>query len=126
MQVALSQMNAAFGPDSVDAHDPALFALVSGESLADVLGRANIGLDDATLDYISKWPSVLQASLHAAISANLAREGTVPITFAWMPGYDYEMTIVDIRDTSETHGGITVLLKSRYPDDTHPLERTSS
>jgi hypothetical protein len=46
-----------------------------------------------------------------------------PITFSWTPGYDFELTIWDAPDTGRTHGGITVLLKSRYPGDTRPALR---
>jgi hypothetical protein len=47
---------------------------------------------------------------------------SMPITFAWAPGYDYELSVWDVADTADTAGGITVLLRSRYPADPHPLE----
>ena len=103
--------------------DPASFA--PGRDGAETLSRAfvaaGVDLDDATAAYMDTWPSAIQASLRAAVFENLSRDGRVPITFAWAPGYDFELTIWDVRDSTETVGGMTVLFKSRYPSDTHPL-----
>ena len=128
MQTAVTALNVAFGMERIGELDPAGFA--SGGDGAETLSAAFVGsgveLDDATRRYVDEWPTALQAALRATIHENLAREGRVPITFAWAPGYDYELTIWDVRDTSETAGGITVLFKSRYPSDPHPLSGTKA
>lgn len=123
MQTAVTALNVAFGAERIGDVDRSAFA-PSGdgeETLSGAFVRSGVELDAATLRYVDGWPSALQAALRATIHENLARGGRVPITFAWAPGYDYELTIWDVRDTAETAGGITVLFKSRYPSDAHPL-----
>ncbi len=126
MQTTLSALNDVFGTQNLTAIDPGLFDPGTGASLVDGFVRAGVDLDDATQRYIRTWPTALQAALQAAIFENLRRDGSVPITFAWAPGYDFELSMWDVRDTSATAGGITVLLKSRYPDDVHPLGTVAS
>jgi len=125
MQTALSSMNASFGagsiadlgPDVVDAFQP-----TPDTSLAEALRRVpGLDMSDAVFNYVDGWPTALQRAVQAVIWENFTRGAAVPITFAWSPGYDYSLTVFDVRDTRETRGGITVLLTSRYPDDAHPL-----
>ncbi len=123
-------MNAAFAPTAVAAIDDEtseMFRPGAGNSLSDAL-RATPGTDlsTAVTSYIDGWPTALQAALQAAIHNNLTRDGRVPITFAWAPGYDYGLTIHDVVDTATSHGGMTVLFTSRYPSDPHPLGGLSS
>ena len=130
MQTALSSMNAAFAPGAIDEIDDdtaEAYRPAAGTSLSEALDRTpGTGLNQALRDYIDGWPSAIQAGLQAAIHNNLTREGRVPITFAWTPGYDYSLSIHDILDTDKTRGGITVLLTSRYPADPHPLAGASA
>ncbi len=42
------------------------------------------------------------------------------IQFAWMPGYDWELTVAECPGTSDSPGAITVLIRGRYPRDPHP------
>lgn len=121
MQTAVSALNASFGPEGIRDIDPTPFLAGSGTSLSEALLATGVGIDRATAAYIEGWPSGIQAAVKAVIADNLMRDGTVPITFAWAPGYDFEVSIWDVLDTTETVGGITMLFKSRYPDDTHPL-----
>jgi hypothetical protein len=123
MQTAVSAMNVAFGAERIGDMDAAPFAPGGdgAETLSGAFVASGVDLDGATVDYIDGWPSALQALVRAAIFENLVRDGRVPITFAWAPGYDYEVTVWDVRDSTETAGGMTVLFKSRYPSDTHPL-----
>ena len=122
MQTAVTALNVRFGAEQIGELDPAPFAPGDGaETLSEALVQVGVDLDAATQRYVDGWPSALQAALRATLHDNLAREGRVPVTFAWAPGYDYELSIWDVRDTAETAGGITVLFKSRYPSDPHPL-----
>ena len=123
MQTAVTALNVSFGAERIGELDPAPFAPGGdgAESLSAALVQSGVDLDAATRRYVDGWPSAQQAALRAALHENLARDGRVPVTFAWAPGYDYELTIWDVRDTTETAGGITVLFKSRYPSDPHPL-----
>jgi hypothetical protein len=123
MQTAISELNTAFGSSQIAEVSAAPFAPASdgAETLSEAYVAAGANLDDATRRYIDSWPSGIQAAVRATIHDNLTRDGRVPITFAWAPGYDFEVTVWDVRDSTETVGGITILFKSRYPSDTHPL-----
>lgn len=128
MQITVSAMNRAFSAESLrglrdglDAFNP-----VGGNTLVDALKTVpGVELPDAVLDFVGGWPSALQRCVQAVIWENLTREATVPITFAWTPGYDYSVTVYDVLDTADTAGGITVLLTSRYPRDPHPLSSST-
>ncbi len=127
MQEAVTTLNAAFGAEGLRNIGLDIFGARAGvelihPSLSEVFVRAGAELSPATRRYVDSWPSGLQAAVKGVLQDNLERAGTVPVTFAWAPGYDYEVTIWDVRDTTETAGGITVLFKSRYPDDPHPLD----
>ncbi len=126
MQEAITTLNVAFGAEGLRNLDRDVFAAQAGvelihPSLSEVFVRAGAELSPETRRYVDSWPSGLQAAVKGVLQDNLERDGTVPVTFAWAPGYDYEVTIWDVRDTTETAGGITILFKSRYPDDPHPL-----
>ena len=123
MQTAVTAMNATFGADRIGDLDPAPFAPGGdGEAtLSAAFVAAGVDFDEATQRYVDGWPTAIQAAVRATVHENLTRAGRVPITFAWAPGYDYEVTVWDVRDSTETAGGMTVLFKSRYPSDTHPL-----
>ena len=120
MQTAVTALNVAFGAERIGDVDPATFTPGDG-TLSAAFVEAGVDLEDETQRYIDGWPSGIQAAVRATLHENLAREGRVPVTFAWAPGYDFEVTIWDVRDSTETAGGITVLFKSRYPSDPHPL-----
>ena len=36
---------------------------------------------------------------------------------AWAPGYDDEVKFFQVADNERSHGGITILVKSRFPND---------
>ena len=63
----------------------------------------------------------MQEAIRAVIFDALGTKPPTPITFAWAPGYDFEVSIWQAPDTRTSRGGITILIKSRYPDDNHPL-----
>lgn len=82
--------------------------------------------DNIRLRVLRSIPSALRAALQAVILENFDRalrdDGpVVPITFAWVPGYDYGIQVWDITDSATTMGGITCIITTRYPDDPHPL-----
>jgi hypothetical protein len=122
MQTAVSAFNASFGPQGIREMDPEVFAPGDDAPFSDALQRAGVELEEATAAFVDRWPSGIKAAVRAVLHDNLTRDGTVPVTFAWAPGYDFEVSIWDVRDTAETAGGITILFKSRYPDDPHPLD----
>jgi hypothetical protein len=66
----------------------------------------------------------MQESLRALVFHNLTERegGPIGMTFAWAPAYDWELGIWEAAGTPDSRGGITVLLNSRYPRDTIPVE----
>ena len=79
--------------------------------------------DDAVLQrafkgFFDKTPSSMKEALRAVIHQALTDQ--TPVTFAWAPAYDYELTIWHSHDTATTKGGVTILMKSRYPADGRP------
>jgi hypothetical protein len=130
MQTALTSMNTAFGPEAMDALDSdarARWSPSEDNTLSDALhGMPSLDLSDAVLSYINGWPSGLQAAIKGVIHENFNRSATVPITFAWKPGYDYAVEIYDVHDTETSRGGITIILTSRYPADPHPLNGSTA
>lgn len=115
-------MNAAFSVEGLErlVETQETFNPTEG-NLATSLRSLDAGLSDDVLEYVGRWPTALQAAVKAIIWENFNREVTVPITFAWQPGYDYSITVHDVTDTPDTKGGITIVFTSRYPRDEHPL-----
>jgi hypothetical protein len=122
MQGAVSAMNTAFSAEGLRSASYEPFHVDSGASLSEALGGLpGVDLPEAVARFIDSWPSGLQAAVRAVVHHNFTRDATVPITFAWKPGYDYAVEIFDVHDTKTSTGGITVILTSRYPADAHPL-----
>ena len=118
MQVALHGLNERFGPDGVRELAGAELDVSApcGELARAMLGDRLPAQFDA---FAESMPKGLQAAVTGAVRS--AVERGMPVTFAWAPGYDWEVSIWDVADTAETHGGTTILIRSRYPDDDHPL-----
>lgn len=121
-------MNAAFSPENIGrADEQALTAFEpTSASLVDSLRRFGVELDDDVFAFVETFPSGLLRAIQAVIWENFNRKATVPITFAWQPGYDYSITVHDVADTARSTGGITIVLTSRYPGDEHPLSVSAS
>lgn len=116
MQKLVSTANQAFGPEGIQQLDGEAFG--PGRPLALAVKEAGIIEDDTVLDYLDHWPSGMKEALRALLHHNLQRppEQRLPVTFAWAPGYDDEMTMWEVADGA-SRGGITVFLRSRYPAD---------
>ena len=78
------------------------------------------------VSYFDTIPGSLQEIFRATIYYALSTNPPTLVTFAWAPSYDFEMTTWQAPDTRETQGGITVLLKSRYPTDAHPIAKRAA
>ena len=76
------------------------------------------------LNVANHLPKGLQEMLRALYLYNL--DGPrLGIQFAWMPGYDWELTVTECPGTPQSPGAFTVLIRSRYPLDRHPSEITT-
>jgi len=114
-QTMVNRANALFHPDNIDQLDPARVA--PGMSISDPLKDRGIARSDRELAYFMSWPESLRDALQAIVRSALSRKPRLPVTFAWAPGYDYELTMWEAPGTAESAGGITILLRSRYPAD---------
>ena len=122
MHTALHQINGAFSASNIATVGAPAFA--PGNNLVDALdGLPGVQLSVAARTFLQGWPSGIQAAVGAAIFDNLSRPVAerVPILLSWTPGYDYDVRIWDVRNTTSTHGELTIHLTSRYPTDLHPL-----
>ena len=72
-----------------------------------------IAQSEAEQAYLSAWPVSMGESLRALVAR--AIQIHQPVTLSWAPGYDYSMTVWEAADTDISPGGLTVLLRSRYP-----------
>jgi hypothetical protein len=129
LQMVFGQMNSLFGEPEIrkTAQRAALFGpgkrLSSAARALEILpqGQAPRRLWLSVLDGL---PPAVHETIRAVVySALSTRPRPVPITFAWVPGYDTSVTVWQAPDTRLTRGGITMLLSTRYPDDKHPLRR---
>lgn len=126
---ALCALNSIFGdPDALRDLDAALYGpgadvrdatrrLVSGTPAYEGLEALLPSVDDV----LDRVPRGITEALRALIFDNLSRDEPVPMTFAWAPGYDFEVTMWEAPPTVKSPGDITVLFKSRYPADPHPV-----
>lgn len=119
----LAQMNRHFGADRIQtlaAQRRDHFAPGAPLDLSFLL-EPDTPLQRAWSRHLATAPGSFLEVLRGVIHHALSTEPPTPVTFAWAPGYDFEVTVWQAADTKTTRGGITVLLKSRYPDDPHPL-----
>ena len=95
-----------------------------GRSLSQIAREARTAppeLLDGWARFLDTMPVAIQETIRAVAYAALSADPPVEVTFAWAPGYDFEVTVWQAPDTRTTKGGITLLVRSRYPDDRHPM-----
>ena len=121
MQTVLNELNAKFGKDNIGALAANRAMYAPGQTLTGALVAGGTPLQPAFKAYLAQLPGAIHETLRSVIHHALSTTPPTQITFAWAPSYDYEITVWQAPDTAQTKGGITLLLKSRYPDDKHPL-----
>jgi hypothetical protein len=125
-QAVLAHLNGAFGKDHIEELAKRRDAFAPGQPLAaGLIIKKGTRLHALWVEYLSKLPGSFQEAFRATVYYALSTSPPTTITFAWAPGYDYELTMWQAPDTTQTKGGITILLKSRYPDDKHPVASRS-
>lgn len=124
-QTVLGELNRQFSPDRIAEFAKARTAhFAPGNSLdLTFLVDEKTPLHRAWKSYLELAPVSFRETMRGIVHHALSTSPPTQVTFAWAPGYDYELTMWQAPDTQMTKGGITVLLKSRYPDDKHPLQR---
>jgi mannosyltransferase OCH1-like enzyme len=123
LQTALGTLNIAFSRENLPKLVEKRAAFAEGKPLAaGIVVDASMALHAYWMKYIGDIPGGMQEAIRATIYQALSTEPPTQITFAWAPGYDYEMSMWQAPDTNTSKGGITILIKSRYPDDKHPIK----
>ena len=120
----VERANAVFNREAIqrvaqDALLPRGFDRALLSSAATNLGIAQSDAERAALD---QWPIVLQevirGALHGAVVTSRAAEtyeSILPATLAWVPAYDYTVSVSQAHSAVNSTGGITILLGSPYP-----------
>lgn len=77
------------------------------------LERLSVEVPDDLRDYVDALPVAIGAALLAVAGA--AAQRSIPVSFAWIAGYDHEMTVAQM----DRDGGslITVILRGPSPSD---------
>lgn len=122
LQTVLGKLNSAFSRENIDKMVEYRERFAPGNPLA--AGIVVTPRDPLYVDYtqfITRMPTSVQEAIRSIIYDALGKKPATLITFAWAPAYDYELAVWHAPDTRLTRGGITILVKSRYPDDPHPL-----
>jgi hypothetical protein len=129
MQTTVSGLNTAFSEPGVKGLVAQRDRFAPGEplhtALADHGATPGTPLHHAFREHLRKLPGAVSETLRATIHHALGTTPPTHITFAWAPSYDHEITVWHAPDAEDTKGGITVLIKSRYPNDPHPLDKTA-
>ena len=116
----LGELNAAFGGvrPTVKADQAPLFApgRPLGPALSEALGQKEAQLSSLLATFVSAMPGALQESLRATLHYALTSVPRSRINFAWTPSYDFELNIWESVEPAPHPSGITILVKSRYPD----------
>ena len=90
------------------------------QALAALVTPAGSLLYDAFEDYLASFPGSIQEVVRSSIFYALSTTPPTMITWAWQASYDFEVDVWEIVEPAPNMGGITLLIKSRYPDDTPP------
>jgi len=126
LQSILGELNYAFGRQGMKQTVEHRESFAPGKPLdfSMIVGRDS-KLHDSWVEYLERLPPSIKETLRSVVYQSLSTKPPTLITFAWMPGYDYELHLSQAPDTKTTRGGITILMRSRYPSDSHPLSRTA-
>ncbi len=122
---ALNQLTARDAINTLDATNFGPDCPLSDRIRIGLPQRDLVGLvpGDQLLEEMAAILDTLPVSIHDSIREII--RGAIGrnqcITFAWRPGYDFKLEVSESIDSKTTHGGITVVLESRYPSDPHPL-----
>ena len=127
LQRLLEQANQRFGSEQIATLDPAALAPrdLSNHILTDCADAIGIRLTSEEREFVNRVPIAIQEAIRGAACTAVLRSRTskdadlplakIPITFAWMASYDYELRIAEARSTKSSWGGMTILLRGPYP-----------
>ena len=121
MQTLLGELNHVFRESRIQDLASRVEDFAPGKPLHNALTTQASPLHGSVVNLLQAMPGSIHEVIRSTIYYALKTQPPTLISFAWAPGYDYEVTVWQAPDTAQTRGGITVLVKSRYPSDAHPL-----
>ncbi|HSZ50984.1 MAG TPA: hypothetical protein VK801_05395 [Caulobacteraceae bacterium] len=121
MQTLLGELNNVFRQSRINELAGRAEDFAPGKPLHAALTTQGSPLHGHAVNVLQGMPGSIHEVIRSTIYYALKTQPPTLVSFAWAPGYDYEVTVWQAPDTAQTRGGITVLVKSRYPSDAHPL-----
>ena len=115
LQLMTERLNSVFGRDAISKFDVGLLA--ADHSIVKVFTDLNIARTSEEREFLERWPATMQQAIVAVLRTARLQSPPTPVTMSWAPGYDYEATIWHARATATSAAAITILVRSRYPDD---------
>jgi len=126
----LARLNTEFGITNIHARVKEAERFAPGEclgsALSDLVGDSGAPVNQMFRRFVQLLPGGFQESMRSIIYYCLRSDPPVLINFAWAPAYDFELTIWEAVEPKPLVSGITMLLKTRYPDDAHPMRPQSA
>jgi hypothetical protein len=123
LQRLLERANVQFASDRISELDPEAFVVhgvATPDALADCATTLGIARTDPERRVLRSCPIGLQvailATAHSAVTRSRSGSAPVPITFNWLSGYDFELTIFEARKGRDSWGGVSIVLRTPYPD----------
>ena len=120
-QRLLERANRRFASDQIINLDPETFtvaAVPDQELMVGLAGELGIATNDHERAVIRRCPLSIQIAIVGIARSAVMRSKTqpVPIVFSWVSGYDFELTVFEARRGPTSWGGITLILRTPYPD----------
>ena len=119
-QAMASRANTAFTPEKLEkaeVRQAMKSAFGDGKTLVESLKELKVVRTADEEAFLSGFPSGLLAAVGAVLTDNAAKATPLPVTVAWAPGYEDEVSFWVVEDTATSRGGITIMVRSRYADD---------
>jgi hypothetical protein len=120
-QRLLERANRRFASDQIISLEPDQFRIAAApdqELMGNLAGELGIATNEAERAVIRRCPLSIQIAIVSIAQSAVRRSKTqpVPIVFSWVSGYDFELTVFEARPGPTSWGGITLILRSPYPE----------
>jgi hypothetical protein len=121
-QRMLERANHRFASDRIAEINPEILMIdgaLDGNVLVTPASTLEIARTDAEREIVRRCPLSIQVAVLSITYAAVLRSRSaapVPVTFAWVSGYDFELSVFEARPGRDSWGGVTLVLKTPYPD----------
>ena len=121
LQRIFERANYRFASDQIASLNPDTFTITSEpdhELLVNCANALGVATNEAEREVIRRCPLSLQIAIVGVARSAILRsqKERVPIVFSWMSGYDYELSVFEARPGRNSWGGITLILRTPYPE----------